>query len=216
MNMTKHLTMCYTSLSVHYYHSVHKALGSWRKCSFDITCSLHQCYCNCKLLSMATQHPELERLSMGARPKLGQMRTKHMSPWQPSKNKIERVREAGGTRISTTKLSIHTDVLYICMRFVVRPNGQMERIQIVLFMLLCFSTKLLGLHALLCDMYGFNPCILFHYNLFQFNWSSSPWNWKEGRRFRSTLRHLHPSSFFSVKLWFSCDCTVINCWIILP
>ncbi|KAL1270874.1 hypothetical protein QQF64_029890 [Cirrhinus molitorella] len=59
---------------------VHEALGSWRKCSFDITCSLRQCYCNCKLLSMATQHPELERLSMGARPKLGQMRTKHMSP----------------------------------------------------------------------------------------------------------------------------------------
>lgn len=126
MNMTKSLTMCYTSVSVHYYHSVHESLGSWRKCSFDITCSLHQCYCNCKLLSIATQHPELERLSMGARPKLGQMRTKHMSPWQPSKNKIERVRESGGTRISSTKLSIHTDILYICVLFVVRPNGQME------------------------------------------------------------------------------------------
>lgn len=90
---------------------------------------------------MATQHPEQERLSMRARPELGQMRTKHMSPWQPSKNKIERVREAGGTRISSNWIE-HAYVRMICVCAICGViSGQMEQEQIVLFMLLCFSGK---------------------------------------------------------------------------
>jgi len=70
-------------------------------------------------------------------------------------------------------------IVYVCAIYCVL-NGQTERIQFVLFMLLCFSRKF---HTLLCDTC--DSCIPFHSNLFQINWSSSPWNRKEGGVFAS-------------------------------
>lgn len=156
---------------------------------------------------MATQHPEQERLSMRARPELGQMRTKHMSPWQPSKNKIERVREAGGTRISSDWIE-YTYVRIICVcdlwchQWTDGTSTDCTFHAIVLFW------KVLAVRTLLCDMYDLHPIPI----------QSVPAQLK----FQSMKLERrggfapHWDTFILPAFRFSCDCTVINCWIILP
>lgn len=145
---------------------------------------------------MATQHPEQERLSMRARPELGQMQTKHMSPWQPSKNKIERVREAGGTRISSNRIE-HTYVRITCVRFVVSSMDRWNKYRLYFSCYCAFPESFGGSHPFVWHVWLLHPIPIQSVPA-QLKFQSM--KLERMGRFCSTLRHLHPSSF-QILMW---------------
>lgn len=143
---------------------------------------------------MATQHPEQERLSMRARPELGQMRTKHMSPWQPSKNKIERV--AGGTRISSDR--IEYSILHICeCELWCHQWTDGTSIWLYFSCYCAFPERFGGSHPFVWHVWLLHPIPIQSVPA-QLKFQSM--KLERRGRFRSTLRHLHSTSF-QILMW---------------